>query len=188
MSPSTLFFPLAFIALSACVLWILAKTKGAVVVKSILVVVTISFGVAMWSALGGLEGWPAPNPPEKSFELHSAIVVEPDKNVGEEGRIYLWLTPRRNPDRSMSWFARFRTIPHDEPRAYRIRYSKPLHKKLAAAKKLMKRGQRIMMSLKKVPNQPKSGRKGQKASIYKNYQAEFWYPLPPASWRKPSAQ
>ena len=182
MSLSTLALPLAFLALSSCVLWILSKSSGAVWIKSTLVITTIFLGVSTWSTLGSLEGWPASNPPNKSFELHSALIVEPNNIIGEVGRIYLWITPQRNPDRSVSWVSRFKSSPDDEPRAYRIPYDKTIHKQIEEARKLMKKGQRVMMTLKK-NKKDKKGNNGQN-----RYKAELWYPLPPISWNKPNTQ
>lgn len=199
MSPTTIALPLAFLALAGCVLWVLAKSRGGVLMKSLLVVTTVGLGIVMWSALSDLEGWPAVRPPETSYELRAAIIVPPDRSSGDAGRIYLWMVPRfkGDADRSASWLTRFRAAPDGEPRAYRVPYSKRMGKKIEAAQRRLRNGERVLINMKKVKGRRQEGKKaengkkrpwkrGESNSLYEKYDAEFWYDVPSSKWEKPT--
>lgn len=84
---------------------------------AILLVVLPCFYVLHFVGLRALTGWPSDAAPPDEFELIYEHVMEPDKNSGTAGAIYLWLA----------------TPASDAPRAYRLPYSKPLHEQVTQA-------------------------------------------------------
>jgi len=61
------------------------------------------------------QGWPSNSKVPDRFMLNSAVVEEPDKELGSEGGIYIWLT-----DLSHQQLG-------SQPRAYRLGYDEKLH-------------------------------------------------------------
>ena len=182
MSVSTIALPLAFLSMAACVMWVVAKSKGPWWARASLVILTTILSVSMWSSLGELEGWPASGPPEKDLELHAAIVMEPQ---GEKpGSIYIWVTPPRDSDRSVTWMARFQRAPQGEPRAYWIPYSRKTHEAIEKVRKDLRRGRRVMIRLRKRDGKKRAGKK-ERQGANNLYDADIWYPLPSGSWGKP---
>src|SRR6266852_263138 len=57
---------------------------------SAIAVTTLFFGIS-YASIAGLIGWPSEARMPAHFQLHWAVVVEPDKLNGLPGSIYLWL-------------------------------------------------------------------------------------------------
>lgn len=178
MNASTVFFPLAFLAIAACLGWILAKAKGHWAPKVVLVAIAAGSSIGIWFSLQDVEGWPVSGPPPETFEMHCALIREP--TPAEPGMIYLWATPDHGRSEKR------------EPRAYAIPYSKPLHEEMSKAMKDIKKGRRIMGKLKRSmagqdQGKEKGGEGGQprpRGMANYKYDAEFWYPLPPGGASK----
>lgn len=93
-------------------------------VKAVLIVAAPSLCFALWAYTRPLTGWPTPTnlPPKAAFDW--GIIEEPDPQTGNPGAIFLWLT---DPG----------TV---TPRAYKLPYSRPLHKQVQAALNMQKKG------------------------------------------------
>jgi len=63
-------------------------------VKAGAIAVTIGFLIVAFLALEAMLGWPTEAAPPARFELHAALVHEPDRASSSRGAIYLWLSPR----------------------------------------------------------------------------------------------
>ena len=133
----------SFLLLAAVVSYLLIKSKANPLIKGLLIIATIWYGVAVYYFPGSLMGWPrcVNNLPDDSL-IMSHKVVEP--SAIDSGGMYFWLMEdikkiplRLNPAEV------FTRIDRMTPRAYRIPYDRELHKKLEMAKK--KKGRRGLM-------------------------------------------
>jgi hypothetical protein len=91
-------------------------------IKAAAIALTAGFFVVAFVAIEALLGWPTEAPPPAEFQLHGALVLEPDRSTGSAGAIYLWLSPR-DAEGNLS----------GQPRAHALPYSRALHEQTARA-------------------------------------------------------
>jgi hypothetical protein len=132
----------AFILLSAIILWFVIGAKGQWSLKAACIAFTLYFSLSLAQSLPKMMGWPSTEKIPNQFEIHWGLVEEPDKITGEAGRIYLWLTSQ-NEDSSPSWLISFHAAEEDSPRAYSIPYSRDNHEKIDQAVQQIKAGNRV---------------------------------------------
>lgn len=101
-------------------------------VKAWAISVTASFFVGMYLAVQAMLGWPTEIVPPATFQLHAAVIDEPDRRRRTSGAIYLWLSPRHRPGE-----------PVEPPRAYALPYSRELHEAAARAQSRLQEGRTI---------------------------------------------
>ena len=83
--------------------------------------------VAHYVSTNALTGWPSTSSMPEDFTLISHHIDEPDKQKGDEGRIYLWI----NQDDNLV------------PRSFELAYDKELHQKLVETKSIRTDGQQV---------------------------------------------
>ena len=98
-------------------------------VKAGAILVTIGFLVGGFLALEAMLGWPTEATPPARFQLHAALVHEPDRINRSHGSIFLWLSPQDAEGR-----------PGAPPRAYALPYSRALHEQVARAQGRLQEG------------------------------------------------
>ena len=101
------------------------------VIKATAIVLTGGFFVVAYLAIEALLGWPTEAAPPAHFQLHAALVLEPDRRR-PGGAIYLWLSPRAL-DGDVT----------GPPRAHALPYSRTLHEQTERALRLLQEGQPI---------------------------------------------
>lgn len=145
MDPNSLAIPLAFILLAAVLCLLLIGSRWKWWQKLALIVIVPSFGLIVWGAIESYKGWPsAADPPSRSL-VHWVLIHEADPEHGDPGAIYVWLSPldehgsRINPLEYDS--------PGDEPRAYRLPYSRALHKGMQRAQRMIQEGRPVVLDL-----------------------------------------
>lgn len=89
-------------------------------VKLFVVLLTLAFYVGTWFGLKWLQGWPIAEQLPDEFRLLSRMVIQPNKQTGEQGAIYVWVEDLTRPDVK-------------EPRAYRLPYIEQLHEEIEEA-------------------------------------------------------
>jgi hypothetical protein len=101
-------------------------------IKAIAITLTAGFFVVAFLAIQALLGWPTEAPPPAQFQLHAALVLEPNQSTRAPGAIYLWLSP------------------HDAagevkgpPRAHALPYSRELHEQTERAQQRLQDGQPV---------------------------------------------
>lgn len=123
--------------------WLIIGVRGKWVIKSFMIAMSIWFAVTLGYSFHNFMGWPS----EEEFKTETSQLIwfqvtEPSKTHGTPGAIYLWvrefspgekekaLTVKElmNP---MHWFTY--PDPNTAPRAYRLPYTKEMHKKLRKA-------------------------------------------------------
>jgi hypothetical protein len=100
------------------------------VIKATAIVLTCGFFVAAFLAIEALLGWPTEAPPPAHFQLHAALVLEPDRGRAG-GAIYLWLSPRAA-DGDVA----------GAPRTHALPYSRALHEQTERALRSRRRDSR----------------------------------------------
>jgi hypothetical protein len=115
----------AFVILVGLLLWLLAAVRGRWLLKLALICAVPAFAFAIVGTANSLRGWPTGDSPPTTATLIWAVVEEPDPQAGSPGAVYLWLATGT------------------KPRAYRLPYSRQLHKQLVEATALTKRGQTV---------------------------------------------
>ena len=101
-------------------------------VKASAIGLSLGFLVVGFLALEAMLGWPTAAAPPASFQLHAALVDEPDRVTSSRGAIYLWLSPRNAEGRASG-----------PPRAFALPYSRELHEQAARAQARLQDGREI---------------------------------------------
>ena len=117
---------LAFVYVLPLVLvaWIWLGGKRSSQFRLPLLVLLPVFYWVHWQAVSDLIGWPSSEALPNTFEMVSAVVVEPDVQQAEDGEIYLWIRPRLR----------------GKPRAYVLPYSRELHELVHASNQKIAQG------------------------------------------------
>jgi hypothetical protein len=101
-------------------------------IKAVAIALTAGFFVVAFVAIEALLGWPTEARPPTQFQLHAALVLEPNRRAGSAGAIYLWLSPQ---DAQGNITGR--------PRAHALPYSRALHEQTARAQARLQDGQPV---------------------------------------------
>ena len=144
MITNTLAIPLGFIVLSAVLLWCLIGSKGKWWVKLALIAALPSFGLAVWKSVDSYLGWPTPDSiPEKAIMLWGDV-QEGDPKTGDPGTIYLWLRPFDEKLYQKTGVLNYQAD-FGAPRAYKMPYSRELHKGVNGALGMIKEGKVVVI-------------------------------------------
>ena len=101
-------------------------------IKAAAIALTAGFFVVAFVTLEALLGWPTEAPPPAQFQLHAALVLEPNRGEGSAGAIYLWLSPRDAEGNITG-----------PPRAHALPYSRALHEQTARAQGRLQDGRPV---------------------------------------------
>lgn len=101
-------------------------------VKAAAILITGAFFILTFVALQAMLGWPTEAEPPAHFQLHAALVHEPERRARNQGRIYLWLSPKSEDGAT-----------DGPPRAYALPYSRALHEMVARARARLEEGMRV---------------------------------------------
>jgi len=128
----------SFLILVALILWLIILSKGKFwIIKSIIILTATLFSIVVLLSLKGFIGWPSSSTLPEEFQLHWAIINEPDKIKNTEGEIYIWATKLDKENKIKSI-----------PRAYKIDYTRKNHEEITAG--LIKVGEGIQQKGQKV--------------------------------------
>ncbi len=154
MNLETIAIPIAFLVASALLLWFIIGSRGQWMLKAACIACTMYFGLAVWNSVGSYLGWPTSQEPPSKFQLHWAIVQEPDKQADDPGVVYLWLRKIDQDDNAAdeaqelkeeSWLSILGYSGNKEqPRCYRLPYTRPLHEQLKQAKRQLAQGKPVI--------------------------------------------
>jgi len=157
MTAATLIIPISFVLVVAGLLWFVIYAKGWWWVKVIYMVIVLTFGVMIWNDIESYRGWPTAEQTPQRFVLLWADVHEPEPKTGFEGTIYVWLVRYEiNPTKPSFFDYRPET---DEPRAYKLPYSRKAHEQMEKAKGMIKDGKIVIMERRK--GKPGFGKPGE---------------------------
>ncbi len=124
-------------------------------VKAAAIALTLTFFVSGCLALEAMLGWPVGATPPARFQLHAAVIQEPDRRTPSPGAIYLWLSPRAAD-----------AVAAARPRAYALPYSRPLHEQVARAQGRLQDGRAVEGSAR--PGEPptRAGARSYRVELY----------------------
>ena len=113
----------SFLVLIVLILWMIIISKGGMwTIKSIVIFIAALFTIIVFLSLKNFIGWPSTSKLPEEFQLHWAIIHEPNKLERKEGYIYIWAT-ELNANSKNSGI----------PRAYKSKYTRKNHEQVAAA-------------------------------------------------------
>ena len=113
----------SFSVLIVLILWMIIISKGGMwTIKSIVIFIAALFTIIVFLSLKNFIGWPIKSKLPEEFQLHWAIIHEPNKLERKEGYIYIWAT-ELNANSENSGI----------PRAYKSKYTRKNHEQVAAA-------------------------------------------------------
>ncbi len=75
---------IAFILLSAIILWFVIGSKGQWHLKAVCIALTLYFSLSLSKSLHDVAGWPSGERLPDKFEIHWGLVEEPDKSTGKK--------------------------------------------------------------------------------------------------------
>jgi hypothetical protein len=191
VAPKQLVIPISFLILASILLWVLIGVKGKWWLKLVFIIFVPPLGLLIWNALDSYLGWPTSEEPPERFILIWGVAIEPDPKTGFEGIVYIWGDPSilENTERGILNYE----PEEQEPRAYKIPYSRELHEGLEGAKKKIAKGEQIIMERRKVgedasgEKEKEGDKKKDKESgvekredYYKERYKYIFYNLPPA--------
>jgi hypothetical protein len=118
----------AYVALTALITLSLFRAPLHWSLKLLVVLTATALYFVSYQGWREVQGWPVSSQLPVHFQLHAAIIDEPDKTTGSAGSISVWIT-----DLSA-------TEPAKQPRAYRLSYQKSLHSNLREALRNLRNG------------------------------------------------
>mgnify|MGYP001473853631 CR=1 FL=1 len=110
----------SFLILVALILWLIILSKNKLwIAKSIVITISTLFSIIVLVSLKNFIGWPSKSNLPQQFQLHWAIIDEPNKINNTKGSIYMWITELDNEDKNKGL-----------PRAYKIDYTRKNHEEI----------------------------------------------------------
>jgi hypothetical protein len=133
---------IAFVIISAIVLWFSIRTPGQVILKAILIPTTIWYGLALYYTVPNLVGWPVSGSIPENSQVLAIRINEPNSLYNDPGAIYFWVQEKPEPDNSKPKLAGLlnpRNISsvdsQNQPRAYKLPYSRKMHRAILEAQR-----------------------------------------------------
>ena len=130
MSEAVIGLSLAYVTLAVLVVLLLVHTRWPPWIKTLVVLGVSVFYFVTYTSWERILGWPTAAAIPKEFVVLSGYVKEPDKNSGDDGKVYLWIAAYDLENRAVL----------DTPRAHVLPYSPYLHEQVNSANKKLQRG------------------------------------------------
>lgn len=156
---------IAFIIITAVLLFFLISSKIHVLIKVVIIPVVLWYGLALFFTPDNLRGWPTDQPIPDDSRIISLIINEP--TVNSSGAIYLWVIDKKFKETILDPRNVFCYHTNNTPRVYRLPYSKELHKRLIEVlQKASQTGGFIIV--KNLFGKGEEGKKGEKGKMGKS--------------------
>ena len=133
---------IAFVIISAIVLWFSIRTPGQVIIKAILIPTTIWYGLALYYTVPNLVGWPVSGSIPDNSQVLAIRINESNPLYNDPGAIYFWVQVKPEPNQSKPKLAGLlnpKSISSvdrpNQPRAYKLPYSRKMHKAILEAQR-----------------------------------------------------
>ena len=158
----TIGIPIACVTFAVLLLWFIIGTKGQWALKMLVTAISIYFCVCLWSSLNGLLGWPtASSLMRKKIQILWLDIKEPNKKMNDPGLIYVWVKHLEPEKTNNPYILRFHTKnAENEPRLYKIPYSRKLHEQCCKIKSHLAKGGKFRGQLGKKGFKGEKGTKG----------------------------
>lgn len=144
MDPRLLAIPVAFIILTAIACWYAIAAKGKWWIKLLVIITIPCFGIVSWYAMTSYLGWPTSQFLSGKVFLLWTEIREPDPRTNDAGAIYLWIIPVDEGQIGSPGIMAYRPT-DQEPRAYRLKYSRKAHERLFRAREMLKKGKPVIL-------------------------------------------
>lgn len=135
----TIGIPVALTMIVVALIWILIGVRGSWSIKLALIVAVPFVTLGVWSAMDSYLGWPSAEAMPKKSLLVWADIREPRPGQEEPGAIFVWSIPLDDLAKKAPTFLEY-TPSKNEPRSYRLPYTRSLHRELIDAMKEVARG------------------------------------------------
>ncbi len=133
---------IAFVIISAIVLWFSIRTPGQIIIKAILIPATVWYGLVLYYSVPNLMGWPISRTIPDNCQILATRIMEPDPKHNDPGAIYFWVDIKpgsKSPQQTLKAQLNPKSVfSHNSktlPRAYQLPYSRELHKAIADAQR-----------------------------------------------------
>ena len=133
---------IAFVIISAIVLWFSIRTPGQVIIKAILIPTTIWYGLALYYTVPNLVGWPVSGSIPEDSQVLAIRINEPNPLYNDPGAIYFWVQIKpdsKSAKPKLAGLLNPKSISSDnrqnQPRAYKLPYSRKMHKAILEAQR-----------------------------------------------------
>ena len=133
---------IAFVIISAIVLWFSIRTPGQIIIKAILIPATIWYGLVLYYSVPNLMGWPVSQSIPENSQVLAIRIKEPDLKLNDPGAIYFWVNIEpvsKSPEQTLASVLNPKnTFSYDgktQPRAYQLPYSRKMHKAIVEAQR-----------------------------------------------------
>ena len=133
---------IAFVLISAIVLWFSIRTPGQVIIKAILIPTTIWYGLALYYTVPNLVGWPVSGSIPDNSQVLAIRINEPNPLYNDPGAIYFWVQVKPDSKSSRPKLAGLLNPKNvssvnreNQPRAYKLPYSRKMHRAILEAQR-----------------------------------------------------
>ncbi len=149
----------AYVLLAVILLAILIWARLRWWIKAAAIVLTIGFFFVEFASIRQISGWPTNAGLPDRFELVYAVINEPNEAAQTSGAIILWVMelpggPVEESDVYTPGAVDTRLQPDQEPRAYRLPYSRETHREVEEAKVRVVEGARQIGVSERRPRKP----------------------------------
>lgn len=185
---STYGIPIACVTFSILLLWLLIGTKGYWILKMFVIAFSLYFFACLWASLNGLLGWPTEETiVNKKIQLLWIDVKEPNKSTNNNGAIYVWVK-HLSPVQTANRFIKFHKQSVDDPRAYKLKYSREMHKQAIQTMQKIAKGEKVYGEMQEGEGQGqgqkseknvKDGKDGKDQGSLSQEQEMMFHQLPP---------
>ena len=133
---------IAFVIISAIVLWFSIRTPGQIIIKALLIPATVWYGLVLYYSVPNLMGWPISQSIPDNSQLLAIRIKEPDPKHNDPGAIYFWVNTKpgsKSPEQTVKALlnpkSMFSYNSKTQPRAYQLPYSREMHKAIVEAQR-----------------------------------------------------
>ena len=133
---------IAFVIISAIVLWFSIRTPGQIIIKAILIPATVWYSLVLYYSVPNLMGWPISQSIPDNSQVLAIRIKEPNPTHNDPGAIYFWVdikpgskSPKQTLQAQLNPKSVFSYNSKTQPRAYQMPYSRELHKAIVEAQR-----------------------------------------------------
>lgn len=143
MEITTIGIPIAFIILATLFLWYIIGAKGHWLFKTVLILISLFTSLFLWKSTEDIAGWPTVHKLPDKFQIFWTMAKEPKLNNINSGGIYIFAQDLLPPKDEFKLHS-----VENEPRLYKLPYSKEAHKKVEEIQKALKAGKPFFAGVK----------------------------------------
>ena len=133
---------IAFVIISAIVLWFSIRTPGQIIIKAMLIPATVWYGLVLYYSVPNLMGWPISQSIPDNSQVLAIRIKEPDPKQNDSGAIYFWVNIKpdsKSPEQTVKALLNPKSVfsydSKTQPRAYQLPYSREMHKAIVEAQR-----------------------------------------------------